>query len=125
MTFPPLVLEALRVKHEVDIETRSPKGEVHRVTIWVVVSGGVPYVRSVRGAKGRWFRELMRHGDGAVLIGRQRVPVHARLVKDTAENVRVSEAIQEKYDRPRASVLAMIRPEVIPTTARLEAATGA
>jgi hypothetical protein len=120
VTFPPLVLEALRVKHEVDIETRSPKGEVHRVTIWIVVAGGVPYVRSVRAEKGRWFRELMRHGEGAVLIGRQRVPVRASLVKDAGENSRVSDAIQEKYDRPRASVLAMIRTEVIPTTARLE-----
>ena len=123
MTFPPLVLEALRVKHEVEIETRSAKGEVHRVIIWIVVIDGVPYVRSVRARKGRWFRELMRHGEGAVVVGKQRVPVRARIVDDAAENARVSDAIQEKYDRPRASVLAMIRPEVLPTTARLELAT--
>ncbi len=120
MTFPPLVLEALRVKHEVHVETMSPKGERHRVIIWVVVVDGVPYVRSVRARRGRWFRELMRHGDGTILIGRQRVPVRARLVEDAGENARVSDAIEAKYDRPRASVLAMIRPDVLPTTARLE-----
>ena len=122
MTLPPLVLEAFRVKHEVDIETRSAKGETHRVVIWIVVIDGVPYVRSVRARKGRWFRELMRHGDGAILVGKQRVPVRAVLVEDAAENARVSEAIEAKYDRPRASVIAMIRPEVLPTTARLESA---
>jgi hypothetical protein len=67
----------------------------------------------------------MRHGEGAVIVGKQRVPVRASLVTDPAENGRISEAIQEKYTRPRASVLAMIRPEVIPTTARLQPATGA
>ena len=122
MTFPPLVLEAFRVKHEVDIETTSAKGETHRVVIWIVVVDGVPYVRSVRAKKGRWFRELMRHGEGAVRVGKQRVPVRAVLVTDDGENAKVSEAIQAKYDRPRASVLAMIRPDVLPTTARLEPA---
>ena len=123
MTFPPVALEAFRVKHEVDIETTSAKGVVHRVVIWIVVVGGVPYVRSVRAQKGRWFRELMRHGEGAILVGRQRIPVRASLVGDAAENARVSEALEEKYVRPRASVLAMIRPDVLPTTARLDPAT--
>ena len=122
MTFSPVVLEAFRVKHEVDIETRSAKGATHRVIIWIVVVDGVPYVRSVRAKRGRWFRELMRHGEGAIHVGRQRVPVRAVLVDDKDENARVSDAIQQKYDRPRASVLAMVRPEVLPTTARLEPA---
>ena len=116
--FPVIVLEALRVKREVDIETTSPKGVVHRVTIWIVVDD-VPYVRSVRGAKGRWFRELMRHGDGVVLVGSRRIPVSAELVKDASENAKVSEAIPAKYDGPVASVRAMVRDEVLATTARL------
>jgi hypothetical protein len=117
--FPAIVLEALRVKREVDIETTSPKGVVHRVIIWIVVVDGVPYVRSVRGAKGRWFRELMRHGDGVVLVGPRRIPVSAELVKDGSENAKVSEAIQAKYDHPAASVRAMVRDEVLATTAKL------
>ena len=117
--FPVIVLEALRVKREVDIETTSSKGVVHRVTNWIVVVDDVPYVRSVRGAKGRWFRELMRHGDGVVLVGSRRIPVSAELVKDASENTKVSEAIQAKYDGPAASVRAMVRDVVLATTARL------
>ncbi len=120
--FPAIVLEALRVKREVSIETTSPKGEVHRVTIWIVVVDDVPYVRSVRGAKGRWFRELMRHGEGTVLVGARRIPVRAARVGDPLENGRVSDAIERKYDRPAASVRAMVRDEVLATTARLEPA---
>lgn len=120
--FPAIVLEALRAKHEVDIETVSPRGETHRVVIWIVVVDGVPYVRSVRGAKGRWFRELLRSGEGAVHVGARRIRVRAERVTDDDVNERVSAAIEEKYDRPRASVLAMIRDEVLPTTARLDPA---
>lgn len=117
--FPPLVLEALRAKHEVRIETTSARGEPHRVTIWIVLVDEVPYVRSVRGAKGRWFRELMRGGEGAVHVGARRIPVRATRVTDVFENARVSDAIQQKYDRPAASVRAMIRDDVLATTARL------
>lgn len=120
--FPALELEAMRAKREVEIETTSARGETHRVVIWIVVSDGVPYVRSVRGAKGRWFRELLRTREGAVHVGSRRIPVRASRVNEAALNARISEAIQGKYDRPRASVLAMVRPEVLPTTARLDPA---
>ena len=120
--FPAIVLEALRVKREVDIETTSPKGVAHRVTIWIVVVDEVPYVRSVRGPKGRWFRELMRHGEGTILVGPRRIPVKAELVRDDIENKKVSEAIEAKYKDPVASVKAMVRDEVLATTARLLAA---
>lgn len=118
--FPAIVLEAFRVKHEVEVETASADGDAHRVTIWIVVMGEAPYVRSVRGAKGRWYRELLRAGEGAIHVGARRIPVRAKRVTDAAENDRVSEAIQQKYVRPVASVKAMIRDEVLATTARLE-----
>jgi len=108
------------VKREVDIETTSARGAVHRVVIWIVVVDGVPYVRSVRGPKGRWFREFLAKGEGAVHVGARRIPVRATRVTDPVETARVSEAIQEKYDRPRASVVAMVRDEVLATTARLD-----
>ncbi len=120
--FPALVLEAFRVKHEVEVETASVGGEVHRVLIWIVVVGDVPYVRSVRGAEGRWYRELLRTGEGAIHVGSRRIPVRATRVSDAAANDRVSEAIQQKYVRPVASVKAMVRDEVLATTARLEPA---
>ncbi len=76
----------------------------------------------VRAAKGRWFKDLAVGGEATLEVSGQRVPVKATLVTDAAEYGRVSEAIEQKYERPRASVLAMIRPEVLPTTARLEPA---
>jgi hypothetical protein len=121
--FLPLVLEALRVKHEVDIETRSPSGQAKRVPIWIVVVDGVPYVRSVRGERGVWFRRLLESG-ATIHVGARRIDVSATRVADDAVNAAVSEAIQEKYTRPRSSVLAMIRPEVLPTTARLDPPTS-
>lgn len=120
--FPAIVLEAFRAKHEVEVETASAAGEVHRVIIWIVVVDEVPYVRSVRGPKGRWFRELMLKGEGAIHIGKRRIAVRAKKVTDAGENARVSEALQQKYVRPVASVKAMIREEVLATTARLEPA---
>lgn len=120
--FPALVVEAFRAKHEVEIETSSPAGEVHRVIIWIVVVSDVPYVRSVRGGKGRWWRELVRTGVGAIHVGPRRIPIRARRVTDAAENARVSRAIEQKYTRPVQSVKAMVRDEVLATTARLEPA---
>lgn len=118
--FPALVLEAFHAKHEVEIETASASGAVHRVVIWIVVVDDTPYVRSVRGPRGRWWRELMRTRRGAIHVGGRRIPVRAIRVSDAAENGRVSEAIEDKYRRPVASVRAMVRAEVLPTTARLE-----
>jgi hypothetical protein len=44
---------------EVDIETRrADDAPAHRTTIWAVVEDGDVYVRSWRGAGGRWRREL-------------------------------------------------------------------
>ena len=107
---------------EVDVETRSADGKLHSVIIWIVVVDGVPYVRSVRGPKGRWFREIMARKEGAIKVGRGRYPVRPVLVKDEATNELVSQAIRTKYRTSKASVAAMVRPDVLATTARLEPA---
>jgi len=107
---------------EVDVETRSADGKLHSVIIWIVVVDGVPYVRSVRGPRGRWFRELLARKEGAIKVGRGRYPVRPVLVKDEATNELVSHAIRTKYRTSEASVAAMVRPEVLATTARLEPA---
>jgi hypothetical protein len=106
----------------VDIETRSPKGTDHSVPIWIVVVDGVPYVRSVRGPAGRWYRELLARGDGAVVAGGKRVPVRA--TKDSsAEGIEtVSEALRQKYRRSGQSLASMLRPDVLDTTVRLDPA---
>ena len=117
--FLPLVVEAFRAKREVHIETASASGKKHRVPIWIVVVDGVPYVRSVRGEKGLWFRQLIRAGAASVHVGDRPIAVTATRVTDAKVNAKVSDAIETKYDRPAASVRAMVLDSVLRSTAEL------
>lgn len=105
--------------NEVDVETTSPEGTVHRVPIWVVVVDGAAYVSSAHGEKGRWYRELSAR-DGALVAEGRRIPVHAVPVADGSIRTRVSEAYVTKYRPSRDILVGMQRPEVLATTLRLE-----
>jgi hypothetical protein len=105
---------------EVDIETRSTTGKVHRVIIWVVVIDGTVYVASYRGKTGRWWRELTGRKEGVLIAGRKRSPVRAHRVRSAVTRAAFSEAIGEKYRPSRSSMLAMQQPEVLDTLLRLE-----
>jgi hypothetical protein len=104
----------------VDIETRSSKGTKHSVPIWIVVVDGVPYVRSVRGPQGRWYRELLAHSEGAIVVGGKHVPVRA--TQDTTAKAieAVSGALRRKYPRSGQSLASMLRDDVLDTTVRLD-----
>jgi hypothetical protein len=104
----------------VDIETQSPKGTKHSVPIWIVVVDGVPYVRSVRGPQGRWYRELLARGDGALVAGGRRVAVRATKDSSAKAIEAVSEALRKKYPRSGQSLASMLRDDVLDTTVRLE-----
>jgi hypothetical protein len=106
---------------EVEIETRAPDGPVHRTIIWAVVDGDDVFVRSVRGTQGRWYRELMAAGEGALHVEGQRIAVRAVDATDDASVERTSAALSRKY-RPGGSLRAMLQPETLPTTVRLEPA---
>jgi hypothetical protein len=118
--FPAAVVKAFDETGEVDIETVSPTGVKHSVKIWIVVVEGVPYVRSVRGAKGRWYRELLARGEGAIVARGKRTPVKAKHDSTKAAIDGTSEALRRKYKSSRASLASMLRPEVLDTTVRLE-----
>src|SRR5207247_10329782 len=77
-SFPKAVVARFDATKTVEIETRSAKGTKHSVPIWIVVVDGVPYVRSVRGPAGRWYRELLARGEGAVVAVGKRAPVRGR-----------------------------------------------
>ena len=106
---------------EVEIETsRGAGAPVHRTVIWIVVDGDQAYIRSVRGASGRWYREMVANPHGAVHAGGRRVPVVAQSANDPATVARVSELLSRKYqDRWPGPTAAMLREEVLPTTLRL------
>jgi hypothetical protein len=113
-------LALLERTREVEIETRSRSGAVHRVVIWVVVIDGVPYVASYLGRRGRWWRELLASGKGALLVQRRRIAVRPHRVRSSATKRAVSNAYAAKYPRSGASLTAMRTLEVLDTTLRLE-----
>ena len=118
--FDPQLLARLAATKVVEIETRrGPRSPVHRTKIWVVVDGGNVYVRSYRGEKGRWYREIRAHLDGALWLGKERIPVRAVHVRSARAIARATAGYRKKYGHsPPAK--AMVRKEILGTTLRLD-----
>jgi hypothetical protein len=110
----------LATVEEVDIETtRGAGAPVHRTTIWVVTGDGDAYVRSLKGERGRWYRELMANPDAFLHVEGDAVPVRAVSAADPESVARTTRGFHEKYgDSPYLHT--MIRREIEPTTVRLE-----
>ncbi len=104
---------------EIDVETAGTGGEVHRTTIWIVTEGRDVFVRSVRGAGARWYREAVARPDMAVLAGGARVEARALAAADAESVRRASEGYRAKYASSE-HMASMVREEVLPTTLRLE-----
>jgi hypothetical protein len=123
-SFAPDNLRLIDGAREVRIETsRDEDAPTHRTTIWVVTVDGSVFVRSVRGAKGRWYREVSANPAAALHVGDEPIPVRAVPVTDDATIAAVSEAYRDKYGRTSpGSTRAMVQPETLPTTLRLEPA---
>ena len=120
--FPANVVERFDKEKTVEIETQSPAGTKHSVPIWILVGDGVPYVRSVRGPAGRWYRELLASGDGAVVVAGKRVPVRATKDSSAKSIEAVSAALRKKYARSGQSLQSMLLANVLDTTVRLDPA---
>jgi hypothetical protein len=120
MGFPPDVLDRLRMTDEVRIETRAaPDAPSHRVIIWVVVDDrDRVLVRSVRGTRGRWYREALAHPACVVWIGPEAVPVAAVPAADADRVKAATRGLQAKY-ASSASLPYMLRENVLDTTVEL------
>src|ERR671916_2557183 len=69
------ILDALDGTEEVRVETtRDASSPKHETVIWVVVVDGNAFVRSVRGEKGRWFREASVNPYVTLRVNDRRVP---------------------------------------------------
>lgn len=117
-------LRLLDETEEVYIETRrdgdSPE---HRTIIWVVVVEGEVYVRSVRGPRGRWYREISSNPEGALHVEDDRIPVRAAPATEGPTVDAVSAAIRSKYEQSSpSSTASMVRPDTLPTTLKLSPA---
>ena len=123
-SFDPDTLRLVDETKEVRIETsRDEDAPVHRTTIWAVTVDGDVFVRSVYGERGRWYREIRANPNAALHVGDDRIPARAVPVTDGATVEAVSEAYQNKYGRTSpGSTRAMLQPETLPTTLRLEPA---
>jgi hypothetical protein len=110
-------LGKLRDRHEVAI--RTGKHPDSAVTIWVVVSGSEVFVRSVRGTKGRWYRDLAGGGPAALEFNGDRLAVQAVPATDADSIKSASREFLTKY-RTSPYAQSIVRPEVLQTTLRLE-----
>jgi hypothetical protein len=109
-------LQRLHDMQEVSICTG--KHPEQPVIIWVVADDDV-FVRSVRGPKGRWYRDLASGGEATLEIAGKRVPVRAIPAADAASVDRASREYLRKYSKsPYAQ--SMVRSDTLPTTLRLE-----
>ncbi len=117
-------LEAIGRARTVVIETSAGEGlPVHRTVIWIVVDlEGRVLVRSVRGARGRWFRELLANPAGGLDVGGTRIPVSAVAADDPGRIAACSAALAVKYRTSRGSLASMVRDEVLAATLELRPA---
>lgn len=115
------ILNALDRTDEVHIEThRDASSPRHETVIWAVVVDGNAFVRSVRGGKGRWYREASANPDVTLRVDDRRMPVRAVPETDARTIEKVSGAIREKYGASfPGPTAAMLREEVLATTLRL------
>jgi hypothetical protein len=110
-------LDELRQLQEVAIRTEKHPGTA--VVIWVVVVDDEVFVRSVRGPQGRWYRDLATGGPARLEFAGRRLAVQTIPVTDPAAVGRASREYLRKY-QPSPYAQAMVQPEVLPTTLRLE-----
>jgi hypothetical protein len=111
------ILRKLRDLQEVAIWTEKHPNTV--VVIWVAVADDEVFVRSVRGTKGRWYRDLAAGGSARLEFAGRQLAVQAIPVSDPAAVARASQEYLRKY-QPSPYAQAMVRSDVLPTTLRLE-----
>ena len=119
MTFPQLQLDSIDAAQEVHIETYAQDGRAYRAIIWIMVEDDVVYVRSVRGEAGRWYQQALAHPNVKIIMGAVEIDAVARLAQDEQSIERASAGLRRKY-APGSSLDSMLKPDVLPTTLRLE-----
>ena len=107
------------LRHLQEIAIRTEKHPKTAVVIWVAVADHEVFVRSVRGTKGRWYRDLAAGGPATLEFAGCRLAVQAIPASDPAAVGRASREYLRKY-QPSPYAQAMVQSEVLPTTLRLE-----
>jgi hypothetical protein len=98
MSFEQADLDRLAAAEEIEIETQAPDGPVHRTIIWIMTEGGDVFLRSVRGDRGRWFREASANPAVAVHVAGRRLAATAIPATDPDSIDRINAALTAKYE---------------------------
>jgi hypothetical protein len=108
---------------EIVLETTRKDGRSRRTALWVVVVDGRAYVRSWHGARGAWYRDLMRQPTAVLHAQGTATPVRTVREEDPGAVEQVSQGYLAKYNfspYTRTYSPQMVLPETLPTTTRLE-----
>ncbi|TMB81539.1 MAG: DUF2255 family protein [Chloroflexi bacterium] len=118
--FPADIQALLAQAEEIEIVTSEhDQGPRHVTIIWPVVDDqGHVLVRSVRGTRGRWFREAVANPSVAILVDGREIPATALVATDEERVAAASRGYRSKYP-PGPSVDAMLRDRVLGTTLEL------
>jgi hypothetical protein len=114
-------LALLAETEEVEIETSAPGGPAHRTIIWVVVDGEDAFVRSVNGARARWYREAVAAPAVTIHLGSRGLRASVEAATDPPSVQRTSDALVRKYTGI-TGLAEMLEPETLETTLKLEPA---
>ncbi len=119
--FDPDVLDLLRTESEVRILTSlGPGSPAHSTIIWIVVDeADRVLVRSVRGPRGRWYRECVANPSCGLVVAGQEVSTTAEVASDPDRVEACTRALSAKYAHWRASLAAMLVDETLETTLEL------
>ena len=114
--------DTLRKLHDCkEVAIRTTKHPGSAITIWVVVSSTDVFVRSVRGIKGRWYRDLANGGPATLGVNSEQLAVQAVPATDAGSVERASQEFLAKY-RSSPYAASIVRQDVLETTLRLDPA---
>ena len=105
----------------VHVITRKTDGEERVTPIWAVVAEGEPYIRSVDGPDGFWFKRAIARGWVAFDVSGTRVEADVEHVEDATTLAAFDAALEVKYAGQRSSVRAMLKDSARQSTLRLVA----
>jgi len=108
-----------RLTAQDEIAIRTEEHPETAVVVWVAVADGAAFVRSARGTRGRWYRDVIDGGAATLEFNGQRLPVRAVPAADPNSIERASQAYLSKY-RSSPYAQSVVRPDILPTTLRLE-----
>jgi hypothetical protein len=114
------IIDRFHTAREVDIETTRPSGEPRMTTIWILTDGSDVYVRSERGTEGHWYREAIATHSAVLHLGSDRFAIRVTPANDSATVALVDELYRTKYGAASQSTQAMLQPNTLETTLRLE-----